>query len=46
LFARLASRTPRASGKPAGVPKKRAGRPNLKVIEGGANDDDKPRWLN
>ncbi len=46
LFARLASRAPRASGKPSGVPKKRTGRPNLKVIEGGANDDDKPRWLN
>lgn len=39
--------TPRRSGKPSPAPKKRTGRPNLTVIEGGgAKDDDKPRWLN
>jgi stage IV sporulation protein FB len=37
-------RTGQRTSSPA---QKRAGRPNLKVIEGGANDDDqKPRWLN
>ncbi len=45
LFARIAS-APRRSGKPSATPKKRTGRPNLKVIEGGGGDDDKPRWLN
>lgn len=48
LWARFVTR-PRRAGKPSAPPKKRTGRPNLKVIEGGGgNDDDssKPRWLN
>lgn len=46
LFARIVSAPRRAEKKPSGPAPKRTGRPNLKVIEGGANDDDKPRWLN
>lgn len=46
VFARIVS-APRRSGKSSPPPKKRAGRPNLKVIEGGGQgEDDKPRWLN
>jgi hypothetical protein len=42
-FARFVNRPKR--GKPT-PPKKKTGRPNLKLIEGGADDDGKPRWLN
>jgi len=42
-FARYVNRPRR--GKPT-PPKKKPGRPNLKLIEGGAESDDKPRWLN
>jgi hypothetical protein len=46
LYGRVLMR-PRRTGKPTPPPKKRPGRPNLTVIEGGASDDDhKPRWLN
>ncbi len=51
VFARIVSR-PVGAPKPSAA-KKRTGRPNLKVIEGGgassggaSSDDDKPRWLN
>ena len=43
VFARIVTR--RRVAKPT-TPKKRNGRPNLTVIEGGAQSDDKPRWLN
>ena len=50
VFARIVSRPARSPKPSGGPPKKRAGRPNLKVIEGGgassSSDDDKPRWLN
>lgn len=46
LFARIVS-APKRAGRPSAPPKKRTGRPNLKVIEGGREEDDsKPRWLN
>jgi hypothetical protein len=51
VFARLVS-APKRTAKPSAAPIKRAaGRPNLKVIEGGRegsrdDDDNKPRWLN
>jgi hypothetical protein len=45
LWARFVS-APRKTGKPTPPPKKRPGRPNLTVIEGGGESDDKPRWLN
>jgi membrane associated rhomboid family serine protease len=43
LFARYLDRPKRSKPTP---PKKKVGRPNLKLIEGGAEDDGKPRWLN
>lgn len=49
VFARIVSRSAQSAKASGGPPKKRAGRPNLKVIEGGgagSSDDDKPRWLN
>lgn len=49
LWARYVTKPRKAGKASAPPPKKRVGRPNLTVIEGGGKSDDddhKPRWLN